>query len=86
MTVADEGPGMGEMERKQAFVRFWRGQSERGVSGSGLGLAIVAQLVRACGGHITLEPRSGPGLAAVIELQRADGAEDQLVAAQRPEE
>jgi hypothetical protein len=27
--------------------------------------------VRACGGHIALQPRSGPGLAAVIELPQA---------------
>ena len=72
VTVADEGPGMGEADRQQAFVRFWRGQSDRGSSGSGLGLAIVAQLVRACGGHITLQPRTGPGLAAVIDLPRAN--------------
>jgi signal transduction histidine kinase len=65
---------MGDAEREHAFVRFWRGQSDRGGSGSGLGLAIVAQLVRACGGHITLEPRPGPGLAAVIELGRAEAA------------
>ncbi len=71
LTVADEGPGMGEAERRQAFVRFWRGESDRGTGGSGLGIAIVAQLVRACGGRITLEPRS-PGLAAVIDLPRAD--------------
>lgn len=74
VTVTDEGPGMGDAEREHAFVRFWRGQSDRGGSGSGLGLAIVAQLVRACGGHITLEPRPGPGLAAVIELGRAEAA------------
>lgn len=51
VSVADQGSGIPEADRKHVFERFWRG---RGVSrrGAGLGLAIVAEIVRAHQGEI----------------------------------
>jgi signal transduction histidine kinase len=59
-------------QRARACDRFWRnpGDTHPG-EGSGLGLTIVAQLARAAGGDITLEPAAGGGLDATVRLRRA---------------
>jgi len=66
--VIDQGAGMSAADRQRAFDRFWRAP-DASDDGSGLGLAIVAQLVRASGGHITLEPAPRTGIDAAIRLQ-----------------
>lgn len=65
--VIDQGPGMNAADRTRAFDRFWRAPDSTD-EGSGLGLAIVAQLVRASGGTITLEPAPGTGIDATVRL------------------
>ncbi|WP_335987697.1 sensor histidine kinase [Glycomyces sp. MUSA5-2] len=50
LTVADEGPGIGEPDRPKVFERFYRAAEARSMPGSGLGLAIVAQVVATHGG------------------------------------
>jgi signal transduction histidine kinase len=68
--VVDQGPGLGEEERRNAFDRFWRsGATGRG--GSGLGLAIVRRLAQASGGTAELRPAEGGGIDAVITLPAA---------------
>jgi two-component system sensor histidine kinase MprB len=52
--VADQGPGIPEAERPQAFQRFWRAPSARALPGSGLGLAIVADVVASHGGQVSI--------------------------------
>jgi len=66
--VIDEGPGMGEDERRHAFDRFWRGPASRPGWGSGLGLAIVRQLARAGGAEVELREAAGGGIDAVVRL------------------
>jgi len=68
--VTDEGPGMGEEERRHAFDRFWRGSASRPGAGSGLGLAIVRQLARASAAEVELRAAPGGGVDAVV---RAEG-------------
>lgn len=65
--VVDDGPGMSEQARANAFRRFGRS----GTGGSGLGLAIVHRLVRANGGEVALEPTPGGGLTVRLELPGA---------------
>jgi signal transduction histidine kinase len=65
--VADDGPGMSEQARANAFRRFGRS----GTGGSGLGLAIVHRLATVNGGHVALEPTPGGGLTVLIELPAA---------------
>ncbi len=67
ITVADDGPGMTEQQRKHAFRRFETGAS----GGTGLGLAIVDRLVLAAGGSATLSDTSGGGLTATVDLPLA---------------
>ena len=67
--VLDRGPGLDEPDREHAFERFWRARGDQ--QGSGLGLAIVAQLARASGATVALEPRSGGGLDAIVRFAPA---------------
>jgi signal transduction histidine kinase len=68
--VMDEGPGLGDAEREQAFDRFWRG-SEAAPGGSGLGLAIVHQLVDIGGGMARLDAAPSGGIDAVVTFLAA---------------
>lgn len=69
LTVADEGPGIPEESRHQAFQRFWRAPVARALPGSGLGLAIVANTVTAHGGTVRfVDPPQGRGACARIDL------------------
>lgn len=66
--VVDTGPGLSAADRARAFDRFWRPEGASH-EGTGLGLAIVAQLVRASGGSVWLEPAEGGGVDAVVRLE-----------------
>src|SRR5262249_11363199 len=58
VTVADDGPGMGQPQQDAAFRRF----ASTSPPGAGLGLAIVHRLVTSNGGSAPLSdtPRGGP--------------------------
>lgn len=70
LVVEDNGAGMGEAEKAQAFDRFFRGSNAAHpeVDGTGLGLPIVRAIARAHGGSVTLEDREGGGLRVVMVL------------------
>jgi signal transduction histidine kinase len=42
ISVADDGPGIPEIERERIFRRFYRLEPSVGIPGNGLGLALVA--------------------------------------------
>ncbi|WP_462187008.1 MULTISPECIES: sensor histidine kinase [unclassified Frankia] len=67
VTVADDGPGIAPEDRAQAFDRFYRATSARGLPGSGLGLAIVADAVHTHGGTVTAE--SSPSGGALLRMR-----------------
>ena len=66
--VIDQGRGMGELERRHAFDRFWRGSASRPGAGSGLGLSIVRQLARANSAEVELREAPDGGIDAVVRL------------------
>lgn len=70
VVVEDDGPGMTEAEKAQAFDRFYRGPSAQGsgVEGTGLGLPIVRSIMRAHGGSAELDNREGGGLRVSLVL------------------
>ena len=57
MTVADQGPGIPEIEQARIFDRFYQidQSSTRAAGGTGLGLYICKKLAEAIGGDIRLE-------------------------------
>lgn len=64
VAVADHGPGLDSGSVALAFEPFWRAGEER--KGSGLGLAIVAEIVRAHGATIGVEPTPNGGASFVV--------------------
>ncbi len=68
--VDDDGPGIPEHRREEAFRPFHRLDEGRNLQkgGSGLGLAIARDIARAHGGDLTLETSTTGGLRATIRL------------------
>jgi signal transduction histidine kinase len=70
LIVEDDGPGMSDAEKAQAFERFFRGSNAArpDSEGTGLGLPIVRAIAHAHDGTVTLETRPGGGLRVVMTL------------------
>ena len=75
IVVEDNGPGLSNAEKAQAFQRFFRGPnaSGSGSEGSGLGLPLVKAIVTAHGGEIVLEDRETGGLRVRVILPQKPG-------------
>jgi len=67
ISVADNGSGIPEADRKRVLERFVRLEKSRSEPGSGLGLALVNAVARLHGGSFSIED-NGPGVRAVLEL------------------
>lgn len=74
LVVEDDGPGMSDVEKAQAFERFYRGPNAGRLSeeGTGLGLPIVRSIMDAHGGSVALEDVPGGGLRVKLRLPRRD--------------
>ena len=70
VAVEDDGPGIPEARREEAFRPFHRLDEGRNLQtgGSGLGLAIARDIARAHGGDILLDKSALGGLKATIRL------------------
>jgi two-component system osmolarity sensor histidine kinase EnvZ len=70
ISVEDNGPGIPETRREEAFRPFHRLDQGRNLQsgGSGLGLAIARDVARAHGGDVVLENSALGGLKATIRL------------------
>lgn len=70
IAVEDDGPGIPEDRREEAFRPFHRLDQGRNLQkgGSGLGLAIARDIARTHGGDITLDTSRMGGLKATIRL------------------
>ncbi len=67
ISVADNGPGIGEKDRERALRRFVRLEESRTKPGTGLGLSLVAAVARLHGGTVELAD-NGPGLKVMLRL------------------
>ena len=71
LAVRDDGVGMAEAARRQAFEPFFKASGGRG--GAGLGLAIVRSIVAAHGETVCLESEEGRGTRIAFSLPVARG-------------
>ncbi len=70
LAVEDNGPGLGDAQREQAFERFWRDSDLPG--GCGLGLSIVQEIAQRHRGEARVSAVQPQGLRVTIQLNRAD--------------
>ena len=73
ISVADQGPGMSDVDQKRIFERFYRADSSRarsGDDGTGLGLSIVEAVMRAHGGTVSVESELGKGSKFTLTFPR----------------
>lgn len=70
VAVEDNGPGMSDAEKDQAFERLYRGANAMAfhTDGLGLGLLVAQRIIAAHGGTIALADRPGGGLVATLEV------------------
>lgn len=70
LSVADEGPGIGEEDLPHVFERFYRADKARsqGAGHAGLGLAIVHAIVAAHGGRVDATSAPGAGARFTVRL------------------
>ncbi len=62
ISVADQGPGIDDMEQSLIFEKFYRGRDQRyRVQGTGMGLAIAKAIVEAHHGTIDVTSQLGSG-------------------------
>ena len=70
LQVADNGPGVADVDLDHIFERFWRGEKSRSRAsgGAGLGLSISRKLVEAMGGKISASNLPEGGLEVSFTL------------------
>ncbi len=70
VTVDDDGPGIPESQREEAFKAFHRLEPSRNpmTGGVGLGMTIARDIVRGMGGEITLDESPAGGLRVTIRV------------------
>jgi signal transduction histidine kinase len=66
VSIADDGPGLSEADKRRVFDPFFR--VEKRVSGSGLGLSLVKTTCEAYGWQITLNSELGSGSVFTIRF------------------
>jgi len=77
ISVADQGPGIDDLEQSLVFEKFYRGRDQRyRIQGTGMGLAIAKAIVEAHHGTIDVTSQLGSGsvfqftVPAVVEAGR----------------
>jgi signal transduction histidine kinase len=72
VTIADNGIGISESDKKELFTLFFRADNEstRSVAGTGIGLVSSKQIVELHGGELTLESTEAEGTTVHIAMPR----------------
>jgi signal transduction histidine kinase len=73
LRVADDGPGIAEIDRERVFDRFTRLDHARARTdgGSGLGLSIVNEIAEAHQGTVAIESTPGRGATFIVRIPLA---------------
>jgi len=73
LRVSDNGIGMSPDDAPRVFEPFYRAERSRSKPGTGLGLSIVKRVVEASGGTVTIDTKTAPGTAFIVDLPMAGG-------------
>ena len=68
--VRDTGIGMSEETKRHIFDKFYQGDTSRKSQGNGLGLAICMEIIKKCGGEITVDSILGIGSMFLVKLNK----------------
>ena len=71
IAVRDTGIGMSEETMAHIFDKFYQGDTSRKSQGNGLGLSICTEIVKKCGGEITVKSAPGEGSEFVVRLKKS---------------
>ena len=70
-SVADQGPGIDEMEQEMIFEKFYRGREQRMIiPGTGMGLPIAKSIVELHGGKIGVVSQPGRAQSSIFRYKR----------------
>ncbi len=73
ISVADQGPGIDDMEQSLIFEKFYRGRDQRyRVQGTGMGLAIAKAIVEAHHGTLDVTSQLGSGSVFTFTVPAAE--------------
>ena len=76
LAIADQGPGISDVDIPHVFDRFYRSDSSRNTPGTGLGLSIVAHTITAHGGSVEASSIPGGGALFRVRLPEIDPEDD----------
>jgi signal transduction histidine kinase len=68
LSVADQGLGISDEDRRHIFEPFRRGSRHEGIPGMGLGLSVARRIVEAHGGVLDVESAPGAGSTFRVRL------------------
>jgi two-component system sensor histidine kinase KdpD len=68
-SVADQGPGIDQMEQEMIFEKFYRGRDQRMIiPGTGMGLPIARAIIELHGGKLGVTSQLGRGSVFYFSL------------------
>jgi two-component system phosphate regulon sensor histidine kinase PhoR len=86
VSVADNGIGIPETDKKDLFTRFFRASNatQRAIPGTGLGLSIIQTIIAGHGGELSLQSEEGNGTTVTVRLPLARTAGPEEPADRQP--
>lgn len=66
--LSDNGKGMTDIDKKNLFNLFYRGEDEKIVEGHGIGMALTQKIILLHGGKIAVHSQRGEGTTFIVKL------------------
>lgn len=80
ISVADNGPGVSDDDKRHLFERFYQSKDNRRGGGSGIGLNLVWEYARMHGGSVAVADNMGGGTVFTIALPLKEGGAERAYA------
>ena len=66
--LSDSGKGMTDIDKRNLFNLFYRGEGEKIVEGHGIGMALTQKIILLHGGEIAVHSQRGSGTTFIVKL------------------